>query len=168
MLAEVAAKQRSPRVLISIAGGDHLHPHEVRGPKIRTALQKQGGTFVLLDEAMPIKGHGAAATWQFTEWYGPRIRNFVDLTKSPQRPKTTCPAPTPAPTFLMPANFTITAPAYDLPAVLARCSGSRFGRFSNEKYISQDRGFLLRSSASRPTARMSSMPSALGLHKTSA
>jgi dienelactone hydrolase len=138
MLAEIAAKQRGPRVLVSIADGDVYHPHETRGPKIRAALAKQPGAYVLFDETMPIKGHGHADTNQYLAWFGRCILDFADPGREPRRPETVCPAPNPVPTFILPGNLKIEAPGSDVPALLARLGGSWSGKFGNARHIAQD------------------------------
>lgn len=138
-LADVTAKQRGPRVLISIADGDSLHPHEVRGPAIRAALARQPGAYVLLDETMPIKGHAHAYTNQYAEWFGRCILDFANPARQPKRPETVCSPPNPIPSVMLPKNMSVVEPGADVPAALARLTGAWSGKFSNDRYVDQDR-----------------------------
>ncbi|MGQ0664977.1 MAG: hypothetical protein ACT4P2_15630 [Pseudomonadota bacterium] len=130
-LRAAIAKQKTGRVLVSIAGGDAVHPYEVRGPKVREELVKLGKPFVLFDESMPIKGHGAVSRTQFFRWYGQCILDFIDPDSTPAVGETRCAAPSPAPTFLYPTNLRIVKPAPDLPADIARYSGSWVGQLAD-------------------------------------
>src|SRR5690606_9288751 len=63
-LTDSVERSRSPKIVVVVAEGDLLHPFEERGPVLRAALQAKT-SFVLFDEALPIKGHGAGMTDQF-------------------------------------------------------------------------------------------------------
>lgn len=106
-LLEAARGQKGGRIVIVVAENDEYHPNRrgtgnFIGPRLRQALSATGLPYVLLDETMPIAGHGAAYTSQFNVWYGPCLARFV-LAVEPG--ETSCPPPDPLPRFLLPQNL---------------------------------------------------------------
>lgn len=102
MLIEAIARAQAAKLVVLVAENDDLHPFELRGPKIRAALTKKTA-FVLFDESMPIKGHGAGQTNQFAAWYGVCLRRFVEA--AAVTGETHCRAPEPTPQFLPITNY---------------------------------------------------------------
>lgn len=106
-LLEAAGAQKGGRVVVLVAENDEYHPNRrgsgnFIGPRLRQALAATGRPFVLLDEAMPIAGHGAAYTSQFDAWYGACLARFVLAT---DQGEATCRPPDPLPRFLLPQNL---------------------------------------------------------------
>lgn len=106
-LIEAVAKMRTSRALVLVAGGDHLHPREVRGPVVKRALEPLNIPYVLLDERMPIKSHYASGLSQFDVWYGACILKFVDPANSPLAGEYACTAPDPLPKFIYPLDLLV-------------------------------------------------------------
>lgn len=133
LLAQLIAAiqiQKSRRVLVSIPGGDHLHPHEVRGPKVRAALSALKVPFVLFDEALPIKGHGAVSTIQFERWYADCIRDFVDPGATLEPRERECPSPRAIPVFFYPQKRALTA-SPDAGEGARKLLGSWYGKWDD-------------------------------------
>jgi len=135
-LIESIEDAKAAKIVVAIAEGDHLHPFEVRGPKLRTVLMKKK-SFVLFDEAMPIKGHGAGNTRQFAAWYGPCLVGYF---AGPEKHgETACPSPAKVPTFLRPDDQKIEPPPPGTPEPLAALSGSWVGAFYVKGQLVTDR-----------------------------
>lgn len=125
-LIEAIKRSKTPRLVVMIAENDIYHPFEVRGPKLRAALTSHGMPFVLFDETMPLKGHGAGATTQFDQWYGACVVRF--LTEATAKSgETKCPGPVVAGKFVLPADMKVGAPAPDIPSNMASLAGSWSG-----------------------------------------
>ncbi len=120
---------RTGKIVVLVAENDVLHPLEVRGPKLRAALQKKPA-FVLFDETMPIKGHGAGGTLQFSAWYGPCLLRFMG--EAAPGGETVCPPPPGIPIFLTVPNQKIEPPPPDIPPALAGLSGAWHGKLPEE------------------------------------
>jgi dienelactone hydrolase len=129
-LVEAIRKQRARRVLVSIPGADRLHPHEVRGPKVRAALEALAVPFVLFDEGLPIKGHGAVSTIQFERWYADCIRDFVEPGATLEPRERGCPSPEPVPVFFYPERLAL-APSPDATEARRRLLGSWYGKWDD-------------------------------------
>lgn len=121
-LIDAIGKAQTPRLVVMIAENDPLHPFELRGPKLRAALQKRGKPFVLFDESMPLKGHGAGGTSQFDQWYGACILTFI-TTANAKSGETLCEGPLMVGKFALPRDMKIVPPAATVPANLAILSG---------------------------------------------
>jgi hypothetical protein len=118
----VINKAQAPRLLVMIAENDVYHPFEVRGPKIKAALERRGKPFILFDETMPLKGHGAGGTPQFDQWYGVCILAF--FTKADARQgETRCAGPLMSGKFALPTDVKIEPPAGFMPPAFAALSG---------------------------------------------
>lgn len=115
-------RNQASRIVVMIAEGDVLHPHEIRGPKLRAALQTRNKPFVLFDEQMPLKGHGAGGTLQFDQWYGACVFAFLTAVKSPVGEKQ-CEGPAMVGKFALPRDEKVLTPAANIPANLAALSG---------------------------------------------
>ncbi len=107
-LVDAVAKMRTQRALVSVAGGDHLHPREVRGPAVQRVLSPLRIPYVLLDERMPIKSHYVVSLNQFDAWYGACIADFIDPAKDPAPGEVTCRLPDPLPKFIYPSDLIVT------------------------------------------------------------
>jgi pimeloyl-ACP methyl ester carboxylesterase len=103
-------KVKSPRVVVSMAAGDTCQGTNNPGPQIERSLQSTKAKYIHFDQTMPIRGHGAAGTTQFSTWYSDCLIAFMAPDKQPAGTKTVCPAPTNA-RFLVPANVKLEAPA---------------------------------------------------------
>lgn len=106
-LLEAAGAQKGGRIVVMVAENDELHPNRrgpgsFIGPRLRQTLGQTGRPFILLDESMPIAGHGAAYTSQFDAWYGACIVRFL---QGEEAGESTCAPPDPLPRFLLPANI---------------------------------------------------------------
>lgn len=81
-LLDALSVQKGGRVIVSVPAGDHLHPDRDVGSgfglKVRAALAATGRPFVVFDETMPIRGHGAGTTSQFSKLHGACIVRFLD------------------------------------------------------------------------------------------
>lgn len=130
-LREAVEGQKGGRIVVLVAESDDLHPFELRGPKLRDSLRKIGRPFVLFDESLPIKGHGAGATLQFDAWYGGCLAVFVAADSAPAPGETTCKGPDPLPRWLLPPGRIADAAAGDAPEALARYLGRWEGAFPN-------------------------------------
>lgn len=127
---------QAAKVAVMLPAGDSLHPFEVRGPKVRSALANKA-SFVLFEESMPIKGHGAGYTEQFAAWYGGCLTSyFAAPTVSGE---TVCPSPAKVPTFLTLDDQKIVPPPPGTPPPLAALSGSWFGDFYDKGKLVTDR-----------------------------
>lgn len=119
-------KARAGRLVVLIAADDPLHPFEVRGPRLRSALQERGKPFVLFDEMMPLKGHSAGYTRQFNDWYGSCVRSFLERA-SVKAGETTCEGPVFSGVFALPRNVKVVPPESGTPPEIAALSGSWVG-----------------------------------------
>jgi hypothetical protein len=119
---------------VMIAENDPLHPFEVRGPKLRAALEKRGKPFVLFEETMPLKGHGAGYLTQFDQWYGACIFGFLSKPAVPPG-ETRCEGPAMAGRFAVPRDVKIAAPAPASPPELAGLSGRWSGTMTGDRGI---------------------------------
>lgn len=131
-LIEALGRMQTGRAVVLVAEGDDLHPREVRGPQVGAALAQLGIPYLLFDERMPIKGHGAGGLLQFDVWYGACLVGFLDPAKRPRVGEHPCPAPSPLPLFLYPADLAVKPPAPGLASTLAELSGKWSGRFPDE------------------------------------
>lgn len=122
-LREAIEGQKGGRVAVLVAESDDLHPFELRGPKVRESLQKTGRPFVLFDESLPIKGHGAGATLQFAAWYGDCLAAFVAPDSAPAPGETACRNPDSVPRWLLPPGRIADEVSGDAPESLARYLG---------------------------------------------
>jgi pimeloyl-ACP methyl ester carboxylesterase len=102
--AIIAAK--APRVVVSMADGDECQGHNDPTKLLRDALNRAPGNFIFLDTAMPVRGHGAAATAQFQRWYGSCLRAFLDPDTRPSTKETACPAPS-EPHYMLPSGYVL-------------------------------------------------------------
>ena len=112
-LLTTLAAQRTARVVLSLPPLDAFHPNrndDPIWPKARAALQDDGLPFALFGDGLPINGHGAANTNQFSNWFGACIVAFLDPARSPPAGETKCEAPAVPPKFLLPADLKIAAP----------------------------------------------------------
>jgi len=134
-LLDVVAQVHDGRLVISLPPGDALSPNRYKdpiGPKMHKVLLDDGIAFVQFDESLPINGHLAATTNQFSSWFGGCIETFVDPTKPAHAGETKCAAPSPVPTFLLPANLVVPTPG---SKGAERWLGAWQGRFEGERDI---------------------------------
>ncbi|MBM3521913.1 MAG: hypothetical protein FJX57_03060 [Alphaproteobacteria bacterium] len=118
---------KAGRVIVSAAGGDHLHPHEVRGPKLRDALAGDPSRrFVLFDESIPLTGHGVAFAAEFDAWYGACLVWFLG-TAGVGQGETTCHAPSAERPFFIPSSLVVEPPGPAVPRPVAALSGAWSG-----------------------------------------
>lgn len=123
-LAGALRAAKAERIIVTAAGGDHLHPHEVRGPKLRAALAVEPRRrFVLFDESLPMLGHGAAYAREFDAWFGGCLSWFIE---SPNvgAGETPCRPPSAERPFFVPPDLRVEAPAADVPRAVAALSGA--------------------------------------------
>jgi dienelactone hydrolase len=105
-LVDAIAAAKAPRIVVSMAEGDECQGHNDPSQLLRNALGRASGNFVLLDSAMPVRGHGAASTAQFQRWYGPCLRKFLDPDSRPGTKETACPAPS-EPRYMLPDGYVL-------------------------------------------------------------
>ncbi len=123
-LVDVVRQVKTPRVVITIADGDACIGFNDPSAPIRKALQNSVKSFVFLDKAMPIRGHGAAATQQFSRWYGNCIKDFFDPRTAPPPGETHCTAPSPVPDFLLPVGYEMPRPPANEKSLIGPWSGA--------------------------------------------
>lgn len=133
-LITAIGRMKTPRAVIMIAENDIYHPFEVRGPKLRAALIKRGSPFVLFDETMPLKGHGAGATPQFDQWYGACVVGFLTAA-SVSSGETSCEGPLMAGDFALPRDIKIIPLPTDIPAGIASLSGRWLGTMTGDRGV---------------------------------
>jgi len=112
-LLDVLAQQHTGRLVVSLPPGDAVHPNRYRdpiGPKIRQVLLSDGLPFIQFDETLPINGHFAPLSSQFSSWFGGCIQDFLDPAKSSAAGETKCAPPSPVPRFLVPTSVSIPVP----------------------------------------------------------
>ena len=98
---------KSPRIILTMAGGDECMGFNNPTNALRTALVKNGAQFLFLDSTMPIRGHLAARSNQFDAWYGLCLYSFADPHSTPEDIETKCAAPVPVPRYLLPYGFAL-------------------------------------------------------------
>jgi dienelactone hydrolase len=119
-------KVKAPRVVLSMADGDECQGTNRPTASIERALQTTGQKYIHLDNTMPIRGHGAAGTQQFSVWYRDCLTTFLAPDKEPAAKRTVCPAP-PNSRFLTPAGTRLEAVA----AANGDLAGAWFGKMTN-------------------------------------
>ena len=117
----------SPRVVLAAPGGDECLGPELAEGSYKNALVASGSSFVLLDDAMPIRGRKAGRTRQFDAWYGECLLDFVGSGEAARAGESVCPLPDPVPTFLLPAGYTPPSPTG---------SNSLVGAWGGEYFVS--------------------------------
>lgn len=122
-------KAQAPRMLVMIAEGDVYTPFEVRGPRLRAALDRRAKPYILFDETMPLKGHGAGETPQFDQWYGVCIMAFMTKLEAPPG-ETRCGGPQVVGKFALPTDVKVAAPAADTSPTFAALAGRWSGTMS--------------------------------------
>ncbi len=129
-LLQAAEGQNGGRIVVMVAENDEFHPNRrgpanFIGPRLRQALGRTGQPFVLLDETMPVAGHGAAYTTQFDAWFGACVIRFLQAATTGE---TACAPPDPPPRFLLPANLKRTERG---PEGMARWLGTWTGSYDD-------------------------------------
>lgn len=126
----------SPRTVLVVPDGDECLGPERSDGSYRNALAASGSSFVLLDDAMPIRGRKAGRTRQFDEWYGECLLDFVGSGDATRGGETVCPSPSPVPAFLLPADYRPPSPKEENGLV---------GAWSGEYHVYKwgDRNFCL-------------------------
>jgi pimeloyl-ACP methyl ester carboxylesterase len=102
-------KARAPRLVVSMAAGDTCQGTNNPMMQIESALQRTGARYIHFDHSMPIRGHGAAGTAQFSFWYKDCLVEFMTPNKEPPPKRTTCAAPVTA-RFMVPTTVKLDAP----------------------------------------------------------
>lgn len=105
-LASAISKAKSPRIVLTMADGDECMGFNNPTAALRDALAGSGAQFVFLDDQMPIRGHLAAGTRQFAEWYQLCLVSFANPQNTPDGKETRCAAPDPVPRYLVSPGFT--------------------------------------------------------------
>jgi len=109
LLLKTISAQKGGRLVVLTAGGDSLQPDRLPGSgwalQIRAALNSTGRPYVVFDENLPIRGHGAGTTNQFSTWFGACIERFLDPAQRVAAGETVCKPPDPIPRFLLPLDL---------------------------------------------------------------
>lgn len=103
-------RQRTARVVLSLADGDDCMGHQRPTARLEAALGESHLPYIHFDDQLPIRGHGAAETRQFSAWYRDCLLGFLSPDKQPAAGRTVCPAPTNA-RFLLPPESTASSGA---------------------------------------------------------
>lgn len=80
-----------------VAADDKYHPDRGIGSsfgnQLRSALAQTGRPYVVFDETLPIHGHGACTTNQFSTCFGGCVVRFLDPSQNVAAGETICNAP---------------------------------------------------------------------------
>ncbi|MBL8703007.1 MAG: hypothetical protein JNK67_31780 [Alphaproteobacteria bacterium] len=126
-LAGALRAAKAGRIVVAAAGRDALHPHELRGPKLRAALESEPRRrFVLFDETMPLDGHAAAYAPEFDAWYGGCLAWFIESSGAAPG-ETACRAPGAEHPFFVPPDLRVEPPVAGVPRAVAALSGAWTG-----------------------------------------
>ena len=117
-------RQRAARVVLSLADGDDCMGNQHPTSQIEAALAEARRPYIHLNDQLPIRGHGAAETRQFSAWYRDCLVGFLNPDKQPVAGRTVCPVPSNT-RFLLPPE-----PATSSGAVRPSSSADFIGRWS--------------------------------------
>lgn len=109
-LIPAVERAKAPRIVISVAEDDECLGGNRPGPQIEQALRRIQAKYIHFDASMPIRGHGAGYTNQFSTWYRDCLIAFMAPDKEPAAGRTDCPKP-PGQRFLVPATVKLDARA---------------------------------------------------------
>jgi pimeloyl-ACP methyl ester carboxylesterase len=117
-------RQHAARIVLSLADGDDCMGNQHPSAVIEAALDGAHRPYIHFDDRLPIRGHGAAETRQFSAWYRECLLGFLNPEKQPAAGPTSCPAPVNT-RFLVPPE-----PATSSGAVRPSSSADFIGRWS--------------------------------------
>lgn len=105
LLNRALERNEAPRTVLMVADGDECVGFNKPHASYRKTLSARGSSYVFLDDAMPVRGHGAGNTRQFNAWYGLCVVDFLDDLDAPAPGETVCPGPSPVPAYLLPYGY---------------------------------------------------------------